>query len=580
MLDRSLVTLFLAAVPLLETPARAGQEPAPPTLEAAQADLRAGDLAGAAAILRELTAREPENGRAWYLLGYALHGSGDLEAAIAAHERAARFPKFRAGADYNLACAHALRNESDLAFAALDEALAAGFANPQALAGDADLASLRSDPRFAAVQQRSARATFVEDFPIHYEIVGEAAGDRFGWIGRDAGDCDGDGVSELLISAPFKDIGGAAAGRIYVYSGADGHELYRHDGQPGDYLGIGIDGAGDVNGDGVADQIAGSHRAQGTGGAFVYSGVDGKTLLELWGEAPGDAFGRKLAGCGDMDGDGHDDVIVGASGSDAAGIDAGRAYVFSGNTGEPLITLDGEAPGDAFGSTVDGYARGEERLLVVGAQNAGEGQRGRVYVYRVEEGQPQLAFTIDSQPGDVNLGRMFVSVIGDVNGDGVQDVYGSDWESNANGIPGAGRIYIHSGADGSRLYELAGTHPGEGFGIGTCEAGDVDADGRDDFLVGIWQSAVGAPRGGRCELYSGKTGAILQTYTCSTAGDTFGYDTTTVGDVNGDGLQDFLITSAESLVAGPQSGRIFVVSAPDLRPDRAAAAAADAAAQR
>ena len=172
------------------------------------------------------------------------------------------------------------------------------------------------------------------------------------------------------------------------------------------------------------------------------------------------------------------------------------------------------------------------------------------------------AFAIESQAGDVNLGRMFVSVIGDVNGDGVQDVYGSDWESNASGVRGAGRIYIHSGADGSRLHELSGTQPGEGFGIGTCEAGDVNNDGCDDFLVGIWQSPDGARGGGKCVLFSGKDGAVLQTYTCSTPGDTFGYDTTTLGDINGDGLQDFLITAASSAVAGPKSGRIFVVSAP------------------
>lgn len=561
---RTLCVLALAVASFIHPAAATPQAGTPPTVAAAQARMQAQDYAGAAEILRGVCELQPENGQAWYLLGYSLHASQDYAGAIPAHERAAGFPKFQVRASYNAACAYALTEDSDRAFEWLGKAVEAGFSDRGTMAADSDLDSIRADPRFAQYLPPVAEATFLEDFTVHYAIHGEAAGDVFGWIGRNAGDCDGDGANDLLISAPYKQIGGANAGRIYVFSGADGSELYRQDGGPGDFLGIGIDGAGDVNGDGVPDQIAGAHQVRTKGAAFVYSGKDGETLLELWGEAPGDAFGRKVAGCGDMDGDGHDDLIVGAPGSDSAGVNAGRAYVFSGKTGEVLITLDGERAGDAFGSCVDGYAAGEQRLLVIGAQHAGDNQGGRVYVYRVEDGAAHEHFRIENQAGDVNLGRMFVSVVGDVNGDGVQDVYGSDWESNANGVRAAGRIYIHSGADGARLFDLAGTNPGEGFGIGTCEAGDVNADGCDDFIVGIWQSSEGAPAGGKCVLFSGKDGAVLQTYTCSSPGDTFGYDTTTLGDVNGDGLQDFLITSAESPIAGPRTGRIFVVSAPRL----------------
>lgn len=118
-------------------------------------------------------------------------------------------------------------------------------------------------------------ATFVEDFTVHFVLNGEAAGDRFGWIGRNAGDCDGDGVADLLISAPFKDIGGPNAGRVYVYSGADQRELYHHDGGPGDFPGIGTRGAGDVNGDGLQDFLITSAdsgaRGASSGRVFVIS---------------------------------------------------------------------------------------------------------------------------------------------------------------------------------------------------------------------------------------------------------------------------------------------------------------------
>lgn len=405
-------------------------------------------------------------------------------------------------------------------------------------------------------------ASFVEGFEVLHTLTGEAAGDRFGWIGRNAGDTDGDGVADLLISAPFKDVGGAAAGRVYLYSGRTGKLRFQVDGSPGDQFGIGIERAGDVDGDGVPDQLVGAAGARGTGAAYVLSGVDGKVLLELVGEAQGDGFGRKVAGAGDQDGDGVGDVIVGAPNHDGNGADAGRVYVFSGATGEPLLVLDGMAAGDNFGRVVDGYANGDDRLLVVGAPNAGPGSTGLVFVYRVEGGEAHEAFVIESQPDDANLGLMFVSAVGDVDGDGSVDVYASDWNSNANGKPASGRIYVHSGADGARLLELAGEAAGDGFGIGTAEAGDVDGDGCDDLLIGAWQNDAGAQGGGRCYLYSGRTGALLSTYTCSTAGETFGFDTTGLGDVDGDGAPDFLITAGDSLARGPQTGRTFVVRGP------------------
>src|SRR6185295_11046978 len=98
-------------------------------------------------------------------------------------------------------------------------------------------------------------------------------------------------------------------------------------------------------------------------------------------ESAGDDFGRHVAGAGDVDDDGHADVIVGAPTNRAGGVGAGRAYVFSGRDGQPLLTLTGANAGDAFGSTVAGCDDGEHTLLVVGAPGAGATKTGRVFVY-------------------------------------------------------------------------------------------------------------------------------------------------------------------------------------------------------
>ena len=91
-------------------------------------------------------------------------------------------------------------------------------------------------------------------------------------------------------------------------------------------------------------------------------------------------------------------------------------------------------------------------------------------------------------------------------------------------------------------------------------AGDVDGDGHADLIVGAWQYAGAAVSGGRAYLYSGKDGHLLKTFTCRTPGDTFGFDSVSMGDIDHDGTMDFLITSAWSAVHRFHSGRMFIVS--------------------
>jgi hypothetical protein len=250
-------------------------------------------------------------------------------------------------------------------------------------------------------------------------------------------------------------------------------------------------------------------------------------------------------------------MIVGAPGNNAGGKGAGRAYVYSGKDGRLLLTLTGKRAGDALGSTVSGYSDAERRFLLVGAPGAGPHKTGRVYVYRDLSQKPAFAF--DADPTGVALGYMFLSVLGDVDGDGVPDVFASDWSDAGKG-PGTGKAYVYSGRTGRRLYTFTGETAGEGFGTTKSVAGDVTGDGRADLIIGSWQYSREAQGAGRAYLYDGRSGRLLRTYTSRVPGDTFGFDAVGMGARDANGQCELLITAGWSAVHGYHSGRIFLIS--------------------
>lgn len=526
------------------------------TLAAGLARLQANDDAGAARILEQVTLREPQNGRAWRALGLAYQHLKDPDRAIPAYRRALEVDPAVPTPLFNLGVVYAMNGNRELAFASLIKAKATGKIDMTQLEVIPELAILRNDPRFAALlpTRQDFENPFVEPVKIIREWDGEASNDQFGWIARNIGDVDGDGVPDIVTSAPTHSGGGHEAGRIYVYSTKTGNLLWTADGKADDQLGTGVEAAGDTNGDGIPDVIA---SAPGGGYARIYSGRDGRVLLTLKAEHAGDEFGRHASGVGDVNHDGFADVMVGAPSNGDLCEKAGRAYVYSGKDGSVLLTLTGERANDGFGSTVAGYTDKNHMFLLVGAPNAGPRQTGRTYVYDALSTKPK--FIIESDGSGAALGAMFLSVPGDVDGDGVPDIYASDWSNSANG-PMTGRVYVYSGKDGNRLLTLTGETAGEGFGTSPSVAGDVDGDGHADLIVGAWQYSGAAVGGGRAYLYSGQDGHLIKTYTCRIPGDTFGFDAATMGDVDGDGTTDFLITSGWSGVHGFHSGRVFIIS--------------------
>ncbi len=529
-------------------------------MQKSQTLLAQQDFVAAEEILRDLEAKFPDRPGPKYLLGNALHGQRRYDEALAMFEQAKNFPLVKANSLYNIACIQALQNKPDEAMAALNEAIKAGFNNFPQMQADSDLDSLKGDERFQKLIPKplSDAELFFEPVRLIGKWTGEAGGDQFGWTARRVGDLDGDSVSDFIATAPTHDQG---AGKIYVYSSKTGQLLHSVKGQPGDGLGNSAVGIGDVDGDGVPDFAAGAPTAKGFGAAYVYSGKDATVIHSLSGSTEGGRFGHEVSECGDIDNDGVPDFLVGEMAGKGTVDQCGRVVVFSGKSAQALFELSGERAGDGFGNAAAAQKiADQEFLLAIGAQNAGPANRGRVYVYEIIRSKPNLRFTIEGDANSVNLGQMFLSFPGDVDRDGVPDVFASDFSDNTR-APGGGKVVIHSGADGKPLLSLFGSVPGEGLGTSPSDAGDVDGDGVGDLIVGAWQNPDRAPFGGKLYLFSlGKSGKLLRTITCKQAGDTLGFDACGIDDVDGDGKVDFLATSAWSHSPAPRTGRVFIIA--------------------
>ncbi|HLJ49997.1 MAG TPA: FG-GAP-like repeat-containing protein [Bryobacteraceae bacterium] len=525
-----------------------------PSLGDAFARLQAGDAAGAESLLLKIAEKKPADPRVWRMLGNARLRLTKYDGSVQAFRQALSLDPTNPQTMYNLGCVYAHMGSKEEAFSWLEKAKGAHM-DMSGIDRDPDLDNLKADAtRFPQLKPRPEDFAnpFVESgVRVIHEWVGESADDQFGWIARNIGDVDGDGVPDFVTSAP---TAAAGAGRIYVYSTKSGKLLWKTDGPANGNLGTGVEGAGDTNGDKIPDVVA---SAPGVGKAFVYSGRDGRLLRTLDAPVPAqqgaaEQFGRHISGAGDVNGDGFADVIVGAPGRGP-----GHAYIFSGKDGTLLSTLSGERDGDQFGATVAGYVHGGVTFLMAGAPAAGDRHTGRVYVYSDLKGHPKFVF--DSDSTGRAYGNMFLSVPGDVDGDGIPDLYSTDFVNAAKG-PSTGRAYIHSGKDGHLIHTFTGETAGEALGIGVATAGDVDRDGHADLIIGAWQYSAAAVSGGRAYLFSGKDGHLMRTITCRVPGDTFGFDTQAMGDIDGDGAIDFLITSAWSGVHGYHSGRVFLIS--------------------
>ncbi len=349
-----------------------------------------------------------------------------------------------------------------------------------------------------------------------FAFFGDDDFDGFGNSVSGIGDVNGDGVRDLLVGAPYDYTANFyATGSIRVFSGSDGSLIRRLEGIEGSSEGLGysMSSCGDVDGDGVDDLVAGIPDESTVNGAYsgaarVFSGASGAVLFELLGHSDDEYLGFSVAAAGDVDLDGRADVIIGSPYDDVGGSNRGAAYVCSGRTGVTLFTLLGTGP--YFGQTVAG--------------------------------------------------------IGDVDHDGHPDV-----AVGASSAARYGMVTVFSGRSGAQLMSFTGDNGDNGnyFGTSIAGAGDVNGDGYADLLIGaINGHGEARAREGRALLISGKSGVVLtEIVTPVTDGDgivQFGYCVAGVGDVNGDGLDDIAVGTPYDDTYGLESGGVYVFSGNDL----------------
>ena len=379
------------------------------------------------------------------------------------------------------------------------------------------------------------------------------------------GDLNGDAIPEIVTGAPQDGTGGFLRGAARLHDGATGTVLRTWTGsRDGDGLGTAVAAAGDIDGDGLPDLLLGApgddtNGAQ-AGAVWVVNGATGAVIRIHFGSTAGDAMGRAIAGPGDVDGDGCDDVLAGAPNNDSQGPDRGCVMVWSGRDGSVLHTFFGSRDGETLGFSVaaagdvdaDGCAD-----LAAGTPNGVNAFFQGTGLVRIFSGLTGAELrTCEGNPGS----QFGYAMAGgqDADGDTFLDLLVGARTDSLNGMVANGSCTLISGATGATLMQVAGPVDGSSFGRAVGFAGDADGDGHGDFLVGapfiFWN---GGTENGAAFLHSGDDGALLTTISGNDF-DQAGAAMDCAGDRDGDGASEWMVGIPMDDTSGVNAGSVTV----------------------
>ena len=349
----------------------------------------------------------------------------------------------------------------------------------------------------------------------------------FGWSVAGAGDVDGDGYDDVIVGGPFN----ASA---YIFLGASGGISAKTNFtlSGSDDFGQSVAGAGDVNGDGFGDVIVGQPTYAGySGAAFVHHGsaAGPSTTADtsiLYTPAIGQAtmFGAFVAGAGDINGDGFDDVIVGMEGvaavfyGSATGISTVPDTELPFSTSFPVVVA---AAGDVNGDGFDDVIVAEDSDVVSVLHGSASGLAVIPAASLVGAGYEEA---------------LWISAAGDVDADGFDDVIVGGLSSSGYGTTGEAYVY-HGSATGVSETAVTTLSEGKGtyYGWSVAGVGDIDGDGYDEVMVGD-------PLVASAWVYKGSaTGTDPTSVQTLTGSNYFGWALAHGGDVNGDSFPNVVV---------------------------------------
>ncbi len=441
-------------------------------------------------------------------------------------------------------------------------------------------------------------------------VTGEAANDLAGWDVAFVGDVNHDGYEDVLIGAPENSKGGLRAGAAYLIFGsaempAPLTPLTKADvtflgSRPQDKAGMRVASAGDVNGDGVPDFIiAAPMQNSGTGQIYLFFGRKGgwpatvkldSADVVFWGEQKGDNAGLAVAAAGDVNGDGINDLLIGAPRNDSNGSDAGRTYLIFGKTSawEKNIVLakadvifNSEAPLDLFGMSVAGIGDVNKDGLAdfaIGAPYHDQKDKrdaGKVYVFfgrpNFDQRMQANATFIGFAANDL-LGKS-ISNGADINGDGFDD-----FAVTAQLPDMAGKIYLVKGQASGWSADMVlernapsflGEKAGDNAGASVVLA-ELNGDELADILIGASLNSHNGNQAGKTHFIAGKRADWEQNVSLATAevlmvgekaqdnaGQALG-----VGDFDRDGAQDVIVAAPGSDAAATDAGIVYLFKCP------------------